>query len=367
MLPMANRIAWLGGGTAALVTLSLCAIVQQALLHPQPRQRTAAAPVPAAVRKTPLRTRQPVAVIRLETSVRTVLRRAVLARNTFGTQALGQPHVVLSRIDRAQGWAFGSSAVQPAAGAAELPYASLFIARQTGASWQVALAGARNFPSLLGKAPASVVPRAELPILRKYGATAPPANATATGLMLPWQTGQSWTLEPPQGSVGLRFSGGDGRALAPGDGRLYQVCGMVLLIHPNGLASEFSQLTGGPSVKDGSLVRQGTFLGKASAATSCGQPGSATLGFALLSAGHPLPVDGVQIGGWTLHAPSGAPLFADRAGLRVNAGNPLLNFGTAPAPAAPPAPSSSPSPSVSPSPSSSLLSSPSSANSAGPR
>src|SRR5436305_11436105 len=98
MLPMANRVSWLGGGTASLVALSLCAIVQQALLHPQPRQRTAVAPVPVAVRKTPSRTRQPVAVVRLESSVRTVLRRSALARDALGKQTLGQPKVVLSRI-----------------------------------------------------------------------------------------------------------------------------------------------------------------------------------------------------------------------------------------------------------------------------
>lgn len=233
------------------------------------------------------------AVAPLERRVREVVaaERATVARRALGVRKLPPADVSPVRVDHARRWAFGTSAIAPP-GATSPPDASLFLARR----------------------------------------------------------GQSRTLETAGG--GLRFGGGDGRVLAPGAGRLYRLCakgpsrGMLLLIHPSGLASEFYGMTRLTAAGQGAAVRPGSYLGRTGTDRPCGGPpaaGPAAVSFALAGARSPVPLDGARIGGWTLHVAAGA-VSADRPGVHVDAGNPLLNFGAETPVSHPPAESPSPAP-----------------------
>jgi hypothetical protein len=356
MLPPADRIASLGGLTAVLVGLALCAIVGQAVAGRSAGPRPVAGVSPGTAKGRSVTHRADrgshrSAVAPLERQVREVVaaERTPVARRTLGVRSLPPADVSPVRVDHARGWAFGTSAIAPPAGTAALPDASLFIARRTARGWSVALTGTPEFISLLRRAPVTVVTKGERPFLERFSRTAAPGGGAVTGLALPWDKGQSRTLETTGG--GLRFGGGDGRVLAPGPGRLYRLCakgpsrGMLLLIHSSGLASEFYGMTQVTGVKEGAVVREGSYLGRTGTDRPCGgspATGPAAVSFALAGARRPVPLDGACIGGWTLHVAEGA-VSADRPGVHVDAGNPLLNFGAEP-PASPPPGSPSPTP-----------------------
>lgn len=370
MLPIANRVSGTGGLTAAAVALALAAILQQELLDGTSGDRRvaagAAADAPARQAPgggTPVTTgpsgaaaanaaARPSALIK-DVSTGVLARRGAVARRRFGgTVRAEPPQVVVSRIDQRRSWAFGTAAIPPA-DANAMPDASVFVARRLGARWQVAVAGDGDFLRLLRAAPADVVPRAERAVLTRFAAGRAAARAGAdTGLDLPWARGRSWVLDRTNGDPAeARFSGGDGQVLAAGDGLLYRLCsaapgpGMLMLIHGNGLASQYfpaGEVTARP---DGTLVKRGEYLGRVSAARPCGgtagtggngpaQPAAVpTLRLAVVSVRQALSLDGRVIGGWTLRIAPGR-VGAERAGARVAAGGALLN----PFPAAPPAP-----------------------------
>jgi LasA protease len=347
MLPLANLIMRLGRLTAVLVGLALCAVIQlevngYSMIPAVRQQRAAARPHPTA------KASRPAAVTLLIRQVRATVseQRAMLVRRAFGVQDVPQPDVHLVRIDRAGGWAFGTCAVPPPAGMDAMPQSSMFVARRSGRNWQIALSGTEGFERLVRQAPVTLIPTGQRPFLEQYGkATARGGNASA-GLALPWRTGQSWTVQSMAGVSGLHFAGGDGRVLASGVGRLYRLCarspnrGMLMLIHPNGMASEYYQVADITDVKDGTLVEQGEYIGRISTDRPCGGPpakGRTTASFALLDGYGAVSLNGAQIGGWTLHTSEGR-FYADRSGVRVDSGNPLLNFGPDAAPSSTPHP-----------------------------
>lgn len=165
------------------------------------------------------------------------------------------------------------------------------------------------------------------------------AGVKDTGLMLPWRAGQSWSLRKwTQGEQSLRFDGGkNAKAVAVGDGRLYRLCstapdrGLIMVIHENGLASQYYQLADTLRMRDGSPVRRGAYLGRVSTDRPCGgQPAARPeLRFALRRGDAIAPLDSAWIGGWTIHTTL-SDTWADRAGARVDAGEPLRNFGAVP-------------------------------------
>jgi len=363
ILPTANRIAGIGGLTAVVVALALCAILQQEIIARTAQHRVPK--VPSASKAASHPTPRPTAkATRTDTTATTPLaqvRATVLkeqgeaARRAFGVRDLPQPDVHFTRIDDAKGWAFGTSAIPPPAGMAAAPEPSLFLARRSGATWRVALAGAEGFVALVRQAPATVIPAVERPFLERYSQAASAEHGVATGMTLPWGTGQSWTMRPAAGVDTLQFSGGDGRVLAPAAGRVYRLCtrtegqSMLLLIHASGLASEYYQMADVAGVAEGALVQEGSYLGRTGTDRPCGDSvpasGPPAVDFALFDGAGPLPLEGIQIGGWTLHA-AGDRVWADRSGLQVSVGNPLLNFGiprVSPLPASR-TPSASPSP-----------------------
>jgi hypothetical protein len=201
---------------------------------------------------------------------------------------------------------------------------------------------------MVGQAPDSVVSAAERTTLRKYDAAKRAEHRAPKGgaLMLPWTIGQSWTLVPTD--RGLSFDGGDGRVLAASAGRVYRLCssspdrGLVLVIGDDGTATEYYQLDRLTELPDGEQVEQGDYLGHTSTDQACGGGEAARplVRFGLRDTDGPVSLDGKQIGGWTIHDAPGVA-YAERDGVRVNAGNPLLNFGIDASPSPSPSPTKS--------------------------
>jgi hypothetical protein len=264
---------------------------------------------------------------------------------------------------------FGTSAIPVPASSTANPEVAFYAAHWTGGEWQVGLSGGKAFAALLGDVPAAVMSASERRLLREYGSvTAAQAAALVNGtragdrLMLPWKIGQVWALTTSDGSTSprplgsLAFSGGDGRVLASGTGRLYRFCGnasgnaLVMLIHPSGLATTYYELSGVPKLRDGSVVEQGGALGRTGTARPCGGAAAprAEVGFALRGGGGAVPLDGAEIGGWTFRERAKPLLgFAERGALQVLPGGLMANLGPVPAADEEPPPSS-PSPSPSP-------------------
>lgn len=358
MLSLVNRVSAAGAAIVVTVGLVLAAIVEQKVLPVGSRPRPAAAPGPD--RATPRRTlpsrskprRKPASpAVLLNRQVQRVAltERGPVVRREYGDETIASPVVGLGRIDPRRAWAFGTEAIPPPHGITAMPESSLFVAHATGTRWKVALAGTPDFAALLRKAPTSVLPGGERTVLEHYDA--PVKAAGGAGLMLPWSVGQSWTLLPAD--HGVSFDGGDGRVLAATEGRLYRLCsstpdrGLVLVIRADGLATDYYQLNQITQVPDGGLVEQGDYLGRTSTEQPCGggEAPRRLVRFGLRNAAGPIPLDGMRTSGWTLHE-TPAAVYAERDGLRVEAGNPLLNFGMtlppSPTPSVPGLPTRSP-------------------------
>ncbi|WP_157995976.1 M23 family metallopeptidase [Thermomonospora amylolytica] len=285
--------------------------------------------------------------------------RGPIARRSYGGDR--PPLHGAIRFSRDRAWAFGTTAIPVPEDRAAMPQVALYIAEWTGQTWRIALSGTEEFDALLTRVPAEMMPADERRTLARFSAgTARPDQAR--GLMLPWRAGQSWFMTaaaadgPAARPLGaLAFRGGDGRVLAAGPGRLYRFCadrpgrGMVLVIHPDGLASTYYHLTDVTDVRDGGLVERGAPLGRIGTDRPCGGApvDRAQVRFGLRTGNEDLPIDGLPIGGWIFRERA-RPLigWAERGLLQVLPGTPLRNFG----PDAPddPAPGRSPRPDGSP-------------------
>jgi hypothetical protein len=369
VLFLANRVSAFGMAVVVMVGVSLAVIVEQKMfpVGSAHRQPVAQGPGHAKPRPKPSKHRtspkpvSPAHVLNKLVQQVALKERGPVARHEYGAQKIAAPVVRVNRFGAQHKWAFGTEVIPPPQGATAVPESSLYLARATGDSWKVALAGTPDFPALLREAPTSVLPGGERTVLERYDASAKSASPKAKvtpvkvkdpvddGLMLPWSAGQSWTLLPAE--LGSSFDGGDGRVLAAGTGRLYRLCssspdhGLVMVIGADGTAAVYYQLDQITDVPDGSLVEQGDYLGRTSTDQSCGggQAPRRLVRFGLRNVDGPLPLEGVKLGGWTLHQ-STSEIFAERDGLRVEAGNPLLNFGVTTSPTPAPSPKSTKSP-----------------------
>ena len=322
-------------------------------------------------------------------SVPGAVRLTMLAdRGPAAATALGQlpgtqPFVDLVRHDGS--WAFGTAAIGVPSGVAAMPQTALFLARASGSHWHVALEGTGAFAQMLLQAPAQLVPATEKQLLAQYNAVREAANAgsggagaqtgaqaspgpaasgsspgsagspapgatagpgTPTGLALPWTASQSWTMitspgQRPAGADPLAFAsftGGNGRVLSAGSGRLYRFCAsgsgagaggaLIEVIHSDGSATEYYQLGHETAVRDGSPVRQGAYLGQTGTALPCGgSSGRPEVEFSRLGSGGP-GLDGLVIGGWAFHETL-QPLrvWAQRGSEQVLPGTALRNLG----------------------------------------
>jgi hypothetical protein len=295
--------------------------------------------------------------------------RGAAARQAYGAEPAQPPIVGATRTSADRTWVFGTSAIPVPQSSTANPEVAFYAAHWTGKEWQVGLSGGKAFAALLGDVPAAVMSASEVRLLSKYGSvTAAQAAALVNGtragdrLMLPWKIGQVWAMTTSDGAASprplgsLAFSGGDGRVLASGTGRLYRFCGnasgnaLVMLIHASGLATTYYGLRSVPKLRDGSVVEQGAALGRTGTARPCGGAPAprAEVGFALRGGGGPVPLDGAEIGGWTFRERAKPLLgFAERGALQVLPGGLMANLGPVPAADEEPA---QPSPSTSPSP-----------------
>ncbi|MEV3920566.1 hypothetical protein [Actinomadura coerulea] len=301
----------------------------------------------------------------LATQVRklTLTQRGAAAKQAYGAALTRQPFVGATRQSADRTWVFGTSAIPVPEASAAGPELAFYAAHWTGRQWQVGLSGATAFAGLLGAAPADLMSPAESRLLRRYGALSAAqattlVNGTRAGdrLMLPWKTGQAWSMTTSDDAASSRplaslaFSGGDGRVLAAGGGRLYRFCSgqagaVVMVVHPSGLASTYYGMRSVTELRDGSVVEQGDALGRTGTARPCGGAAAprAEVGFGLRRGGGAVPLDGAEIGGWAFRERAKPLLgFAERGVLQVLPGGLLANLG--PVPAADDPPSSSPSP-----------------------
>ncbi|HEY3688278.1 MAG TPA: hypothetical protein VGL93_34890 [Streptosporangiaceae bacterium] len=355
VLTLARRIGTLGTGMAVATGLVLCAIVEDTVLPQLDGRRTTTGqtPRPSSSRHhhggtaagTPT---TPSGTLSHAVGTAATARLAAAARTTYGTPAAPRPLVRVTRQDRRRGWALGASVLPAPVGATAMPEAALFLAHRSGRSWTVGVGGTARFRTMVAHAPASVLPSRERAALTRY-ATGPdpgatPGGGTDTRLDLPWRSGRSWTLDGYAAGT-LTFDPGDGDVRAAGPGLLYRLCGhgLLLVVHPDGLASEYAQVTDVTSVPDGGRVAAGAHLGQVTSAAPC-RTGRTTarLRFALRSADADVPIDGVRIGAWTLHAYA-TRVWATCAGHRVDPGDPLPNayVPASPSPVPVPSPTSS--------------------------
>ncbi|MBX6769891.1 MAG: hypothetical protein IRY90_22515, partial [Actinomadura rubrobrunea] len=212
----------------------------------------------------------------------TLLERGPAARQAYGAEVTGQPIVATIRMSPDRTWAFGTTVIPVPQNRSTMPEVAFFVARWSLGRWQTALSGSSAFAAQLGRMPASVMPPEEARALARFsGMTAQQAVAATNGsrvgdrLMLPWKIGDTWTMGTADGGAQpgrplgtLAFSGGDGRVLAAGDGRVYRFCrdnagnALVMVVHNSGLASAYYRVTAVTSQRDGSLVRRGALLGR---------------------------------------------------------------------------------------------------------
>jgi hypothetical protein len=171
-------------------------------------------------------------------------------------------------------------------------------------------------------------------------------TGTQTGLALPWKTSQSWMMisTPGKRPAGVdplaqaSFTGGDGRVLSAGSGRLYRFCAsggagrgdaLIEVIHADGSATEYYQIDHETTVRDGSPVRQGAYLGRTGTSLACGgSSGRPQVEFSLLRAGS-RSLDGAAVGGWTFRETL-RPLriWVQRGTQQVMPGSLLRNLGS---------------------------------------
>jgi hypothetical protein len=157
----------------------------------------------------------PEAALQDQAALRVLALRGARARSAYRVKELPWPVVRLSRMNTSRTWAFGSAVIPTPAGVNALPDSALFLAKATGegsSGWTVELAGTSGFSRLLGTAPTSVVPTAELGPLRRYGSAA----GGGTGAR-PYGTTQPGEV-PRTGTLRAAVSGGFGVKPSPGPG-----------------------------------------------------------------------------------------------------------------------------------------------------
>jgi murein DD-endopeptidase MepM/ murein hydrolase activator NlpD len=338
---LARRISASGAAVVLVLVLAMGVIVERSIIGGGSHGATSAlprprSPVPTVFTYSPTvkPSSPPVSLplSTLEADVRSVTSSQLgdVAQRAYGRAPTASPMVTLAHANHAHNWAMGTTVIPVPSGDTALPEVSLFVAHVTDGRWRVALAGTPAFTDLLSAAPTSVVPAAQQRVLSQFGTTTPAASITSTGLMLPWKIGQSWTMKSAPG--GLDFSGKSARVLAAGPGWLYRFCdakpghGLVLLIHPNGLATTYYQMSAVTNVPDGTAVKVGDYLGKIGTDLPCG--GTATkpaVRFGLAGTA----LDGMTIGGWTFHAETLSG-WAEHGTKRIMPGGVLDNYGSPP-------------------------------------
>ncbi|MBC6462631.1 peptidoglycan DD-metalloendopeptidase family protein [Actinomadura sp. HBU206391] len=347
---VANRVAVAGMVVVMVVVLALVAVVERVLLArgedappdgeillEVPEQSPRKPPSVPSRRRTP-----PTETLGQQVRTFTLAQRGPAARQLYGVRPSQQPIVGTTRFSRDRAWALGTTAIPAPTDQPVMPQVTLFMARWGEGGWEMALAGSPEFSPLVRLAPTALIPAEEKRLLSRYSDSDADSGSTA-GLMLPWRAGDAWTITATRGASdsarplgAVAFRGGDGRVLAAGDGRLYRFCttesdkGLVLIIHPNGLATQYYEMTKVTDVPDGGVVKQGDYLGRIGTDRPCGgaPAGRPQVRFAIRQGADDVPLNGLRIGGWTFQERAKPLLgWAERGVLQVMPGEPLANFG----------------------------------------
>jgi murein DD-endopeptidase MepM/ murein hydrolase activator NlpD len=347
---LANRVAVAGMVVVMVVVLALVAVVERVLLArgadgpPDgeilleiPEQTPHPPPSVPSRRRTP-----PTETLNQQIRTFTLAQRGPAARQLYGVRPSRPPVVGTTRFSQDRTWALGTTAIPAPTDQPAMPQVTLFMARWGDGRWQMALAGSPEFSPLVRQAPAALIPAEEKRLLTRYS-DADADSGSTEGLMLPWRTGDAWTITATRGASdsvrplgAVAFRGGDGRVLAAGDGRLYRFCttepdkGLVLVIHPDGLATQYYEMTKVADVPDGGAVKQGDYLGRIGTDRPCGgaPAGRPQVRFAIRQGADDVPLNGLRIGGWTFQERAKPLLgWAERGVLQVMPGESLANFG----------------------------------------
>ncbi|ACL25958.1 peptidoglycan DD-metalloendopeptidase family protein [Chloroflexus aggregans] len=221
--------------------------------------------------------------------------------------------IIVSPISQVKAWVFGSVAIipQPASDNAPdeetAPRILLFFAEQSNGTWQVALEHSAAFEQALTQIPRNLLTPEQWSTMPT---TAQLSGDGSMDLNLPWAVGETWWLTSgPHGisRAALDFAVIGGRVRAAREGVAYTPCGqssdLVRIDHPGGFSTNYYHLSG-IAVANGTPVDRYTYIGMIGTGTRC--LGSYVTGahvhFWISRGGTRIPIDGIDIGGWTVSA-----------------------------------------------------------------
>lgn len=349
-----NSITSAGSATILLAGLALGAVLERALLDSLDDGQQAPAPGdgriqvrPGSQAPDPARSGDdaapaaPALSLAGEVEKLTLDQRGRQAEQSYRSPATDKPIVRVSRVNRSRTAALGTSVIPIPRKSSAMPEATLFVARKSAGRWQTALAGTRSFQQMLQQAPDSLISAGEKQLLTAFNNSGQRSKQAATALSLPWKADEPWTLRSVAGGAAsfVGFSRRGGEVLAAAGGRLYRLCGktagqgLVMVIHPNGLATQYYQMSDVTARKDGSLVQRGDLLGRVGTDRSCGGVAAKTpqVLFGVRDANGAVSMNGKEIGGWRFAVSKNAPgLTASRGERRIAVGDTLPNLGSVP-------------------------------------
>lgn len=221
--------------------------------------------------------------------------------------------IIVSPISQVKAWVFGTVAIipQPASDNAPdeetAPSILLFFAEQSNGTWQVALEHSAAFEQALTQIPRNLLTPEQWSTMPT---TAQLSGDGSMDLSLPWAVGETWWLTSgPHGisRAALDFAVTGGRVRAAREGVAYTPCGqssdLVRIDHPGGFSTNYYHLSG-IAVANGTPVDRYTYIGMIGTGTRC--LGSYVTGahvhFWISRGGTRIPIDGIDIGGWTVSA-----------------------------------------------------------------
>jgi murein DD-endopeptidase MepM/ murein hydrolase activator NlpD len=351
-----NSIISAGSATALLAGLALGAVLERAILDSLDNGQQAPDPGdgriqvrPGGQAPDPARSGDdaapaaPALSLTSEVEKLTLDQRGQQAEQSYRSRATGKPIVRVSRVDRGRTSALGTSVIPIPRTSSAMPEATLFVAKKSAGRWQTALAGTRSFQQVLQQAPDSLISAGEKQLLTAFSNSGQRSKQAATALSLPWKADEPWTLRSAAGDgrqaaasfVGFSRKGGE--VLAAAGGRLYRLCGktagrgLVMVIHPNGLATQYYQMSDVTTRQDGSIVQRGDLLGRVGTDRSCGGAAarSPQVLFGVRDGNGAVSLNGKEIGGWRFTESRNA-LTASRGARRISVGDALPNLGSVP-------------------------------------
>jgi LasA protease len=277
-----------------------------------------------------------------------------LGRGTAALAAEGRSYRVAVQR-RSDGWVFGFAVQRAAFRAGDYPVAWLFLAQREGRQWTVTLDTDAGFAQVAAAAPLGIFNAQEKATFAARRAAAQGISIQAvssnnTGLRLPYQVGQAWTMTGgPHGWVGperpfsaIDLAGGDGVVRAGADGIVYTMCadssggapgGWRRVYHANGYTTDYYHLSNLSALTDGSWLGGTKKLGHTGRNVCDGGSASgAHVHWGILDGTTRVQWHWKSAGQWVFWEGSTAHGgYALHGSTRVNVGGTLHNYGKLPA------------------------------------